>query len=178
MRSLLAVERADVCVIMIDATRGRHRAGHQGRRRSRTNAGKACIIVVNKWDLVEKDGSHHEGIYATTLREGLAYMPYAPVLFISAQTGQRVDELFALIHEVYEQNAYAHPDRPPERHSGRGDGARTAAYRQGPPPEASIYMTQASTCPPTLRLLLQRRTACSTSRTSAIWKTRSARYSA
>ena len=101
MRSLLAVERADVCVIMIDATEGVTEQDTKVAGEAH-NAGKACIIVVNKWDLVEKDGSTMKE-YTLRVREGLAYMPYAPVLFISAQTGQRVDKLFSLIHEVYEQ---------------------------------------------------------------------------
>ncbi len=126
MRSLLAVERADVCVIMIDATEGVTEQDTKVAGEAH-NAGKACIIVVNKWDLVEKDGSTMKE-YTLRVREGLAYMPYAPVLFISAQTGQRVDKLFALIHEVYEQNHMRIPDRPTQRHSGRGNGTRTAAY--------------------------------------------------
>ena len=102
MRSLLAVERADVCVIMIDATEG---VTEQDTKIAGEvhNAGKASIIVVNKWDLVEKDGKTM-GEYTKQVREGLAYMPYAPVLFISAKTGQRIDKLFPKIRDVYEQN--------------------------------------------------------------------------
>lgn len=102
MRSLMAVERADVCVIMIDATEGVTEQDTKVAGEAH-NAGKACLIVVNKWDLVEKDGKTLEE-YTLRVREGLAYMPYAPVLFISAKTGQRVNKLFEKIKYVYEQN--------------------------------------------------------------------------
>ena len=145
MRSLLAVERADVCVIMIDATEGVTEQDTKVAGEAH-NAGKACIIVVNKWDLVEKDGSTMKE-YTLRVREGLAYMPYAPVLFISAQTGQRVDKLFALIHEVYEQNHMRIP-------TGRLNAILAEATARVQPPtdkgrRLRIYMTQASTCPPT-----------------------------
>ena len=102
MRSLMTVERSDVCVIMIDAQEGVTEQDTKVAGEAH-NAGKACIIVVNKWDTVEKDGSTMKE-YTLRVREGLAYMPYAPVLFISAKTGQRVDKLYSLIAEVYEQN--------------------------------------------------------------------------
>jgi len=146
MRSLLAVERADVCVIMIDATEGVTEQDTKVAGEAH-NAGKACIIVVNKWDLVEKDGSTMKE-YTLRVREGLAYMPYAPVLFISAQTGQRVDKLFALIHEVYEQNHMRIP-------TGRLNAILAEATARVQPPTDKgrrlriFYMTQASTCPPT-----------------------------
>ena len=103
MRSLLAVERADVCVIMIDATEGVTEQDTKVAGEAH-NAGKACIIVVNKWDLVEKDGSTMKE-YTLRVREGLAYMPYAPVLFISALTGLRVDRIYETINAVANQNA-------------------------------------------------------------------------
>ena len=146
MRSLLAVERADVCVIMIDATEGVTEQDTKVAGEAH-NAGKACIIVVNKWDLVEKDGSTMRE-YTLRVREGLAYMPYAPVLFISAQTGQRVDKLFSLIHEVYEQNHMRIP-------TGRLNAILAEATARVQPPTDKgrrlriFYMTQASTCPPT-----------------------------
>ena len=146
MRSLLAVERADVCVIMIDATEGVTEQDTKVAGEAH-NAGKACIIVVNKWDLVEKDGSTMKE-YTLRVREGLAYMPYAPVLFISAQTGQRVDKLFALIKEVYEQNHMRIP-------TGRLNSILAEATARVQPPTDKgrrlriFYMTQASTCPPT-----------------------------
>lgn len=102
MRSLLAVERADVCVIMIDAAEGVTEQDTKIAGEAH-NAGKACIVVVNKWDLVEKDGKTMES-YTLRVREGLSYMPYAPILFLSAKTGQRVNKLFSMIGHVYEQN--------------------------------------------------------------------------
>ncbi len=102
MRSLLAIERADVCVIMIDATEGVTEQDTKVAGEAH-NAGKASIIVVNKWDLVEKDGKTMNE-YTKQVREGLAYMPYAPVLFLSAKTGQRVGKLFESIQYVYAQN--------------------------------------------------------------------------
>ena len=146
MRSLLAVERAAVCVIMIDATEGVTEQDTKVAGEAH-NAGKACIIVVNKWDLVEKDGSTMKE-YTLRVREGLAYMPYAPVLFISAQTGQRVDKLFSLIHEVYEQNHMRIP-------TGRLNAILAEATARVQPPTDKgrrlriFYMTQASTSPPT-----------------------------
>lgn len=101
IRAWTAVDRADVCLIMIDATEGVTEqdtkiAGYAHEQ------GKAAIIVVNKWDLVEKEtGSLEE--YEKRVKEGLAYMQYAPVLFISAKTGQRVNKLYELIDYVYSQ---------------------------------------------------------------------------
>lgn len=146
MRSLLAVERSDVCVIMIDATEGVTEQDTKVAGEAH-NAGKACIIVVNKWDLVEKDGSTMKE-YTLRVREGLAYMPYAPVLFISAQTGQRVDKLFELVVNVYEQNHMRIP-------TGQLNAILAEATARVQPPTDKgrrlkiYYMTQASTCPPT-----------------------------
>ena len=88
MRSLMAVERADVCVIMIDAVEGVTEQDTKIAGEAH-NAGKACIIVVNKWDLIEKDGKTMDQ-YTERVRIGLSYMPYAPILFLSAKTGARV----------------------------------------------------------------------------------------
>ena len=146
LRATMAIDRADVCLIMIDATEGVTEQDTKVAGEAH-NAGKACIIVVNKWDLVEKDGSTMKE-YTLRVREGLAYMPYAPVLFISAQTGQRVDKLFALIHEVYEQNHMRIP-------TGRLNAILAEATARVQPPTDKgrrlriFYMTQASTCPPT-----------------------------
>lgn len=101
IRSLAAIERANVCVILIDATEGVTEqdtkvAGYAH------NAGKACILVVNKWDLVEKTTGTLE-TQEREVRERFSFMSYAPVLFISAKTGQRVDKLFQLIRHVHEQ---------------------------------------------------------------------------
>ncbi len=146
MRSLMAVERSDVCVIMIDASEG---VTEQDTRVAGEahNAGKACIIVVNKWDLVEKDGKTMKE-YTLRVREGLAYMPYAPVLFISALNGQRVNQLFELAVKVYEQNHRRIT-------TGQLNAVLSEATARVQPPTDKgrrlkiYYMTQASTAPPT-----------------------------
>ncbi len=102
LRSLAAIERANVCVIMIDASEGVTEqdtkvAGYAH------NAGKACIIAVNKWDLIEKTTGTLE-TQERLIRERFAFMSYAPVIFISAKTGQRVDKLFEMISQVHEQS--------------------------------------------------------------------------
>ncbi len=146
MRSLMAVERADVCVIMIDATEGVTEQDTKVAGEAH-NAGKACIIVVNKWDLVEKDGSTMKE-YTLRVREGLAYMPYAPVLFISALTGQRVDKLYDMIAHVYEQNHKRIP-------TGQLNSILAEATARVQPPTDKgrrlkiYYVTQAGVTPPT-----------------------------
>ncbi|MBQ8586445.1 MAG: ribosome biogenesis GTPase Der [Butyricicoccus sp.] len=146
MRSLMAVERADVCVIMIDATEGVTEQDTKVAGEAH-NSGKGCIIVVNKWDLVEKDGSTMKE-YTLQVREGLAYMPYAPVLFVSAATGQRVDKLFEMINDVYEQNNKRIP-------TGQLNSILAEATARVQPPTDKgrrlkiYYMTQAGVCPPT-----------------------------
>ncbi len=103
MRTLLAVERADVCLMMIDATQGvtDQDAKIAGEAHE---AGKGVIIVVNKWDAVEKETGTLEQ-YKKEVYEKLKYLSYAPIIFISAKTGQRVNKLFDLINHVAEQNA-------------------------------------------------------------------------
>lgn len=146
MRSLMAVERADVCVIMIDAREGVTEQDTKVAGEAH-NAGKACVIVVNKWDLIEKDGKTMKE-YTLRVREGLAYMPYAPVLFISALTGQRVHDLYQLVCKVYEQNHRRIP-------TGQLNAVLAEATARVQPPTDKgrrlkiYYMTQASTCPPT-----------------------------
>lgn len=146
MRALLAVERADVCVIMIDANEGVTEQDTKIAGEAH-NAGKGCIIAVNKWDAVEKDGGTMKE-YTLKVREGISYMPYAPVIFISALTGQRVDNLFGLVREVYEQNHMRIP-------TGRLNAALSEATARVQPPADKgrrlklYYMTQASICPPT-----------------------------
>lgn len=102
LRSTLAVDRADVCLIMIDATEG---VTEQDTKIAGIahEAGKASIIVVNKWDIVEKDDKTMQKMTEDIRRE-LAYMTYAPILFISAKTGQRVHKLFELVNHVYEMS--------------------------------------------------------------------------
>jgi len=101
IRSVAAIERADVCVILIDATVG---VTEQDTKVAgfAHNSGKASIIAINKWDLVEKETGTLER-YERQIREQFSFMDYAPVLFISAKTGQRTGKLFELINEVYEQ---------------------------------------------------------------------------
>ena len=103
MRAQLAIERADVCVIMIDARDG---VTDQDTKIAGLahEAGKASIIVVNKWDLVEKETGTMEKMRKDIMRD-LSFMSYAPVLFISAMTGQRTDRLFELINYVNDQSS-------------------------------------------------------------------------
>ncbi len=102
MRAKLAVERSDVCIVMIDSSQGiteqdEHIAGlaHE--------AGKAVIVCVNKWDLIEKD-SKTAAEFTAKIKSALAYMDYASVMFISAVTGQRVEKLFEEIIKVYNES--------------------------------------------------------------------------
>ena len=103
MRTLLAIERADVCLMMIDANEGvtDQDAKIAGEAHE---AGKGIIIVVNKWDEYEKETGTLEK-YKKEIYNKLSYLSYAPIIFISAKTGQRVDKLFNMINNVAEQNA-------------------------------------------------------------------------
>ena len=101
LRATMAIDRADVCLIMIDANDGVTEQDTKVAGLAH-EAGKACIIVVNKWDIVEKDDKTMDKM-REEVRNGLAFMTYAPILFISAKTGQRVDRLFELINYVNDQ---------------------------------------------------------------------------
>ena len=103
LRAQMAIERSDVCLILIDATEGVTEQDTKVAGLAH-EAGKASIIVVNKWDLVEKDGKTMDKMRQEIYRD-LSYMTYAPILFISALTGQRVDRLFELINYVNDQAA-------------------------------------------------------------------------
>ena len=109
--------------------------------------GKACIIAVNKWDAVEKDGKTMDS-FRKQLMKDFSFMPYAPIIFISAKTGQRVDRLFELIKYVNEQNTM-------RISTGKlNDILADATARVQPPSDKGkrlkiYYMTQASTKPPT-----------------------------
>lgn len=146
LRSHSAVERADVCLIMIDATAGITEQDEKIAGLSH-EAGKAAIIVVNKWDLVEKDNSSVKK-FTDNIREALAYMTYAPILFVSAKTGQRVDKLFERINYVNEQACM-------RISTGMlNDVLNDAVSRVQPPTDKGkrlkiYYMTQVSTKPPT-----------------------------
>ena len=101
LRSQMAIERADVCLILIDAQEGVTEQDTKVAGLAH-EAGKACIIVVNKWDLIEKDGKTMDKMREDIYRD-LSFMTYAPILFISAMTGQRVERLFELIQYVNNQ---------------------------------------------------------------------------
>ena len=101
LRATMAIERADVCLIMIDANEGVTEQDTKVAGLAH-EAGKACIIVVNKWDSIEKDDKTMDKM-RQDVRRDLSYMTYAPILFISALTGQRVDRLFDLINYVVDQ---------------------------------------------------------------------------
>lgn len=103
LRAQMAIERADVCLILIDAQEGVTEQDTKVAGMAH-EAGKASIIVVNKWDLIEKDGKTMDKM-REDIRRDLGYMTYAPVLFISALTGQRVERLFELIQYVNNQAA-------------------------------------------------------------------------
>ena len=103
LRSTMAIERSDVCLIMIDAQEGVTEQDTKVAGLAH-EAGKACIIVVNKWDAIEKDGKTMDRM-REDVRRDLSYMTYAPIVFISALTGQRVDRLFELINYVNNQAA-------------------------------------------------------------------------
>ena len=103
MRAQLAIERADVCLIMLDAREG---VTEQDTKIAGLahEAGKACVVVVNKWDLVEKETNTMEKMRKDVQRD-LSFMSYAPVLFISAMTGQRTQRIFELVNYVNDQSA-------------------------------------------------------------------------
>ena len=103
MRARLAIERADVCLIMLDARDG---VTDQDTKIAGLahEAGKACIVIMNKWDLVEKDSKTMDSLRKDVMRD-LSFMSYAPILFISALTGQKTSRLFELINYVNDQSA-------------------------------------------------------------------------
>lgn len=146
LRAKMAIERADVCVIMIDAVDGFTEQDSKVAGLA-LEEGKACIIAVNKWDAVEKDGTTMDS-YRKKLMVDFSFMPYAPIVFISAKTGQRVDHLFDLIKYVNEQNTM-------RISTGMlNDILADATARVQPPSDKGkrlkiYYMTQASTKPPT-----------------------------
>lgn len=146
IRARMAVERADVCVIMIDATEGFTEQDSKVAGIAH-DLGKACIIAVNKWDAVEKDG-HTMDKERKKLMNDFSFMSYAPIIFISAKTGQRLDRLYELIKFVDEQNAM-------RISTGKlNDVLASATARVQPPSDKGkrlkiYYMTQASTRPPT-----------------------------
>ena len=146
IRALNAVDRADVVLIMIDATEGVTEqdtkiAGYAHEQ------GKAAVICVNKWDLIEKDTKTMNN-FRLDVQDGLSYMLYAPILFISAKTGQRVDKIFEMAKYVANQNAM-------RISTGMlNDVINDATSRVQPPSDKGkrlkiLYITQASVKPPT-----------------------------
>lgn len=149
VRALASVDRSDVCVIMIDASSGVTEqdtkiCGYAHEQ------GKACVIAVNKWDIIEKD-SNTTKVFTQNVRDALAYMQYAPIVFISAKTGQRIDKLFEEIIDANIQH---------KRRISTGllnDVLNDAMARQQPPADKGkrlriYYGTQASSAPPTFVL--------------------------
>ena len=146
LRAEMAIERSDVCVIMIDATVGFTEQDSKVAGRAH-EAGKGCVIAVNKWDAVEKDG-YTMNEYRKQLEQDFSFMSYAPILFISAKTGQRVDRLFELIKHVASMNTLRITT------GVLNDILAQATARVQPPTDKGkrlkiFYMTQASVKPPT-----------------------------
>ncbi|MBQ9933554.1 MAG: ribosome biogenesis GTPase Der, partial [Ruminiclostridium sp.] len=145
LRAAMAIERADVCLIMIDANEGVTEQDTKVAGMAH-EAGKACIIVVNKWDAIEKDDKTMDRM-REKIRIDLAYMTYAPIVFISAMTGQRVPRLFQLIKYVDEQASTRIT-------TGMLNSLLADATARVQPPSDKgrrlkiFYMTQASTRPP------------------------------
>ena len=146
MRTVAAIERADVCLILIDANDG---VTEQDTKIAGLvhEAGKAAIIVVNKWDAVENKETNTMRDKELAVKDGLSYMPYAPVVFLSALTGQRVDKIFQVIQDVNEQN------RSRITTGALNSVLADATARVQPPTDKGrrlkiYYMTQASTKPP------------------------------
>ena len=146
LRSLAAVERSRVCVIMIDATVGFTEQDSKVAGYAH-DQGKACIIAVNKWDAVEKD-SYTMDKMRKQLEEDFSFMSYAPILFISAKTGQRLDKLFEAIQYVDVQNGTRIPTGALNEML-----ARSTARVQPPSDKGKrlkiFYITQSFTRPPT-----------------------------
>lgn len=146
IRANMAVERADVCLLMIDAADGITEQDEKIAGLAH-EAGKACIIVVNKWDSVEKE-NNTVNQFTKKIRTALAYMPYAPIIYVSALTGQRCMNLYKLINDAYEQS---------RRRITTGmlnDLLNDAQNRVQPPSDKGkrlkiYYMTQTSVAPPT-----------------------------
>ena len=145
MRAKLAIDRADVCLIMIDAREG---VTEQDTKIAGLahEAGKASVMVVNKWDLVEKAGKTMDKLRKDVLRD-LSFMSYAPVLFISALTGQRTERIFELVNYVNDQSAMRITT------GMLNDVLADAQARQQPPTDKGrrlkiYYMTQTGVRPP------------------------------
>ena len=146
MRTLLAIERSDVCLVLLDAEEGvtDQDAKILGEAHE---AGKGIIIVVNKWDIIEKD-NHTMQEYKNNIYNKIAYASYAPIMFISAKTGQRVNKIFEEVNEVYKQNSFRAST------SVINEVINEAISVVQPPSDKGrrlkiLYGTQATTQPPT-----------------------------
>ncbi|MCX7902985.1 MAG: ribosome biogenesis GTPase Der [Caloramator sp.] len=151
IRSLAAIDRADVCLIMIDATEG---VTEQDEKIAGIahEAGKGIVIVVNKWDLIEKDDKTMNE-YNNRIRTALSFMTYAPIIYISAKTGQRVTKLIELIKFVADQNAMR------VKTGVLNEVISEAVMLRQPPVEKGkalkiYYATQVSTKPPTFAIFV------------------------
>jgi len=146
LRAQMAVERADVCVIMIDGVEGFTEQDSKVAGIAHEQ-GKACIVAINKWDAVEKDDKTMDHM-RKKLQEDFSFMSYVPFVFLSAKTGQRVDKLFDMIVSVYRQNSMRIPT------GTLNEILAQATSRVQPPTDKGkrlriYYMTQSTTCPPT-----------------------------
>lgn len=153
IRAQMAIDRSEVCVIMIDATEGFTEQDSKVAGLAH-EAGKGCVIAVNKWDAVEKDGRTMQE-YRKKLEVDFSFMAYAPMVFISAKTGQRLDQLFELIQRVANFNAMRITT------GMLNDVLAQATARMQPPTDKGkrlkiYYMTQASTKPPTFVCFVNR----------------------
>ena len=153
LRAQMAVERADVCVIMIDGVEGFTEQDSKVAGIAHEN-GKACIIAVNKWDAVEKDDKTMDKMRKKLMND-FSFMPYAPFIFLSAKTGQRVERLYELIKFVSEQNSLR------IKTGMLNDVLAQATSRVQPPSDKGkrlriYYVTQASTNPPTFVFFVNR----------------------
>ena len=154
LRARMAVERAHVCVIMIDAAEGFTEQDSKVAGIAHEQ-GKGCVIAVNKWDIVEKDGKTMDNMRKDLMRD-FAFMSYAPIVFISAKTGQRVERLYELIRFVDGQNAM-------RISTGKlNEVLADATARVQPPTDKGrrlkiYYITQASTRPPTFVCFVNRK---------------------
>ena len=146
IRANMAIERADVCLIMIDAQDGVTEQDEKIAGLAH-EAGKACIIVINKWDAIEKENNTVKE-YTKRIRTALSYMPYAPIIFVSALTGQRVRNIYDMINKVYSEA------RRRVTTGVLNDLLNDATTRVQPPSDKGkrlkvYYMTQTSIAPPT-----------------------------
>ena len=151
LRTELAIERADVCLLMIDANEGVTEQDTKIAGKAH-EAGKAVIIAINKWDEYDKENGTLEN-YTKDVYNKLAYLSYAPILFISAKTGQRVEKLFELINEVSNNNAMRIAT------SVLNELLAEAVAIVQPPTDKGkrlkvLYMTQVSTKPPTFAIFV------------------------